>query len=305
MNRLPASGAATLCLLITLCASPAYPAITRTDDAGKTVTLAAPAKRIISLAPHVTELLYAAGAGDKIVGAVEFSDYPEAANKIPRVGDNKALDLERIVALKPDLIVVWRHGNAQRQIESLAALGIPMYYNEPKHFADIPLALEAFGQLAGTEAVAQTAAADFRARMESLKNRYSDRPPVKLFYQVWSKPLMTLNGRHLVADAIRLCGGVNPFAELEPMAPTVNTEAVLAADPEVIISTSLGKNGPDGLALWDKWPRMTAVARGNLFTLDGNLINRHGPRILQGTERLCEELEQARAKRPAQRNKAP
>jgi len=293
-----------LCAAYVFIAATAHAAITRVDDAGKTVTLAAPAMRIISLAPHVTELLYAAGAGEKIVGAVEYSDYPEAAKKIPRVGDNKALDLERIVALKPDLIVVWRHGNAQRQLESLAALGIPMYYNEPRRLTDIPLALETFGALAGTEAAAQPAAAAFRTRMEDLRKRYSQRPPVKIFYQVWSRPLMTLTGKHLVADAIGLCGGVNPFADLEPLAVSVSTEAVVAADPEAIISTSMGKNGPDGLETWSKWPSMTAVARGNLFNLDGNLINRHGPRILQGTERLCEELDLARAKRPPQGGKA-
>jgi iron complex transport system substrate-binding protein len=289
-----------VCAAGVLCASaPQAALITRTDDAGKTITLAAPAQRIISLAPHVTELLYAAGAGDKIVGTVDYSDYPEAAKKIPRVGDNKALDLERIVALKPDVIIVWRHGNAQRQLESLMGLGIPVYYNEPKRLTDIPLAIETFGVMAGTEATAQAAAGAFRAQLETLRRRYSERPPVKLFYQVWSRPLMTLTGKHLVADAFRLCGGVNPFAELESLAAPVSTEAVVAADPEVVISTSMGKNGPDGLEMWSKWPRMTAVARGNLFVLDGNLINRHGPRILQGTEKICEQLDAARAKRPA------
>jgi iron complex transport system substrate-binding protein len=174
-----------------------------------------------------------------------------------------------------------------------------VYYNEPKRLTDVPLAIETFGVMAGTEATAQAAAGAFRAQLETLRRRYSDRPPVKLFYQVWSRPLMTLTGKHLVADAFRLCGGVNPFADLESLAAPVGTEAVVAADPEVVISTSMGKNGPDGLEMWSKWPRMMAVARGNLFVLDGNLINRHGPRILQGTEKLCEELEQARAKRPA------
>jgi len=289
-----------VCAAGILCASATQAApITRIDDAGKTITLAAPAQRIISLAPHVTELLYAAGAGDKIVGTVDYSDYPEAAKKIPRVGDNKALDLERIVALKPDVIIVWRHGNAQRQLESLSGLGIPVYYNEPKRLTDVPLAIETFGVMAGTEATAQAAAGAFRAQLETLRRRYSDRPPVKLFYQVWSRPLMTLTGKHLVADAFRLCGGVNPFADLESLAAPVGTEAVVAADPEVVISTSMGKNGPDGLEMWSKWPRMMAVARGNLFVLDGNLINRHGPRILQGTEKICEQLDAARAKRPA------
>ena len=277
-----------------LVARTAHAAITVTDDAGKTITLNAPAKRILSLAPHATELLYAAGAGDAIVGTVEYSDYPEAAKRIPRVGSHSSLDLERIVALKPDLIVVWLHGNSQKQLEKLLTLGIPAYYNQPKKLEDVPRSIETFGLLTGNEAQAKTAAADFRTRLANLRTRYAVRPPVTLFYQVWSKPLTTLNGKHLVADVIALCGGKSLFAELEPIAPAVAQEAVIEADPETIISTSVLK---DGLEIWQKWPRMRAVKNGHLYAMDGNIINRHGPRITEGAEKLCELLEGVRKQR--------
>lgn len=266
-------------------------AVVITDDAGKTVTLPAPARRILSLAPHLTELLYAAGAGDRIVGTVEYSDYPEAAKQIPRVGNHDSLDLERIVSLKPDLIVVWLNGNAQKQLDKLLSLGIPAYYNQPKTLADVPRAIEAMGRLAGSESQAARTATEFRNRVSALRTRFAGRAPVTLFYQIWSKPLTTLNGRHLVADVITLCGGKSLFADLEPIAPAVAQEAVIQADPDAIVSSSLLR---DGLSLWEKWPRMRAVKSGNLFNIDGNLINRHGPRIAEGAERMCEILETAR-----------
>lgn len=294
MNHLFLTRAAGI-LLVMSCAC-AHAAITVTDDAGKTITLKEPARRILSLAPHVTELLFAAGAGERIVGTVEYSDYPEAAKKIPRVGSHSSLDLERIVALKPDLIVVWLHGNAQKQLDKLLSLGIPAYYNQPKKLEDVPRSIEIMGQLAGTEAQAKGAAAEFRNRLTALRTRYANRPPVTLFYQVWSKPLTTLNRRHVVADVIALCGGKSLFAELEPLAPAVAQEAVIDADPETIISTSVLK---DGLELWEKWPRMRAVKNGHLYALDGNLINRHGPRITEGAEKLCDLLETVRQQRSA------
>lgn len=271
--------------------------ITVTDNAGKTVTLKAPAKRILSLAPHVTELLYAAGAGHLIVGTVEFSDFPEAARKIPRIGNHDSLDLERIVALKPDLVVVWLNGNSQKQLDRLLGFGIPVFYSEPTKLDHIPRSIETLGTLTGTTTQAQATAASFRSKVDSLRSRYANRAPVSLFYQVWSKPLTTLNGQHLVADVISLCGGKSLFADLKPKAPAVAMEAVIEADPEAIVSTSLLK---DGLELWAKWPRMRAVKNGHLYSVDGNIINRHGPRITEGAERLCEILETVRSQRVAQ-----
>jgi iron complex transport system substrate-binding protein len=279
----------------------AHAAITVTDDTGAGVTLAAPAQRVISLAPHVTELLYAAGGGAKLVGAVSYSDYPPEAKQVPRVGDNKALDLERIVALKPDLIVVWRHGNAQRQLDRLREMHVPLYFSEPHHLDDIAVSLTRLGQLLGTSTTADKAAAEYRRDIARLRAQYASRPPVSVFYQVWDQPLMTLNGEHMVSDVIALCGGRNVFAKLEPLVPTVLTEAVLAANPEAIVTAAPGATRPDTalpqLGAWRAWPSLSAVANDNLFAIDGDLINRPAPRIAQGARQLCEDLEVARSRR--------
>lgn len=293
-----------LCTATVVCAyaSQAHAAISVTDDNGATVTLAAPAQRVISLAPHVTELIYAAGGGSRLVGAVSYSDYPPEAKQIPRVGDNTALDLERIAALKPDLIVVWRHGNAQAELERLRALHIPLFFSEPHQLDDVALTLTKLGTLLGTSGTADAAASTYRHDIANLRARYANRPPVSVFYQVWDQPLMTLNGTHMVSDVITLCGGRNVFAKLQPLVPTVSTEAVLAANPEAIFTASTGATKPDKplpqLDKWRAWPSLKAVARNNLFAIDGDLIDRPTPRLAQGAAQLCEDLDVARSRRP-------
>lgn len=288
-------------ILALLAAAPARAAISVTDDTGAAVTLQRPAQRIVSLAPHVTELLFAAGGGARIVGTVAYSDYPPAARDIARVGDNRSLDLERIAALKPDLVVVWRHGNAQKQLDRLRALGIPMFFSEPHRMSDIPRSIEALGTLLDTRASAHDAAQQFRQRVDALRNRYASRPPVPVFYQVWEQPLMTLNGQHVFSDMLALCGGRNVFAGEPLLVPTVSVEAVIAANPEVLLTASLGAtqgNRPiDTLEGWKRWPQLLAVQRGNLFTINGDLINRFGPRLVEAATLLCEDLEQARTRR--------
>jgi len=293
-----------LATLVALVHAPvAHADVTARDDAGNTVTLPAPAQRVISLAPHATELVYAAGGGAKLVGTVTYSDYPPAAQAVPRVGDNKALDLERIAALKPDLIVVWRHGNAERQTDALRALHIPLFFSEPKHLDDVATSLRQLGTLLGTAPVADAAAASFSRDIAALRARYAARAPVTMFFQVWDRPLTTLNGAHLFNEVITLCGGRNVFAALKPLAPSVTDEAVLAANPEAIVTTSAGATRSDAplpsLERWRAWPALTAVARNNLFAIDGDLLTRPSPRIAQGAAALCEDLEAARARRPA------
>ena len=265
------------------------------DDDGNLVTLKKPAQRIIAMAPHVTELLYAAGGGYKIVGAVTYSDYPEAAKLLPRVGDNRQVDLERVIAMKPDLIVVWMHGSSERQVDILRQLNVPIFHSEPKKLDGIADSLIRLGQLMGTEVVANAAAADMRAQFSKLAQTYGKRSPVRLFYQVWDKPLYTLSNSSIVSDAMRLCGGVNIFGELAVTAPVVGIEAVLQADPEAIFGTSEKNYG--GVNLWRQYTGMQAVKRDNLFTLNGELLNRAGPRMVPGTLALCEKLEVARQRR--------
>lgn len=266
------------------------------DDTGAVLRLAAPARRIVSLAPHVTETLFAAGAGNRLVGAVEYSDYPEAARQVPRIGGYSKLDLEAIAALKPDLALGWESGNAPASIARLRAMGIPVYLAQPVQIADVAKNLVRYGELAGTQAVAQAAAADFLARLDSLRSQYAARPKVRTFYQAWKQPLLTVGGGQVISDAIRLCGGENVFADLKPLAPRVSVEAVLAANPEVIIASGMDASRPEWLDDWRQWKMLTAVKRNNLFFVPPDLIQRHTPRLIEGVSRICAHIEAARTR---------
>ncbi|TCO76534.1 iron complex transport system substrate-binding protein [Plasticicumulans lactativorans] len=290
------------CLLAAaLLAATARAEVQVTDASGQRVHLAQPAKRIVSLAPHVTELLYAAGAGAQVVGVVQFSDYPPEARRVPQVGSYTGFDLEAVLALAPDLMVGWSSGNPPNPLQQLEALGLPVYRSEPRHLGDIADDIERLGVLAGTEAVAQPAAAAFRARLATLRARYAGRRPVRVFYQVWNQPLYTLNGEHLISELLAACGGVNVFAALPALAAQVNVEAVLAADPEAIIAAGMAEANVDWLDAWRRWPQLAAAARGNLFLVHPDLLNRHGPRVLDGMEQICTALDTARSRGDAPR----
>ena len=269
------------------------------DDSGRDVRLKAPAKRIVTLAPHLAESLYAAGGGPALVGTVEYSDYPPEAKKVARVGGYSRLDLEAIAALKPDLVIAWQSGNNGPQIEKLKALGLTVFVSQPNKMDDVADQLERMGRLAGSEATANTVAAQFRKRLESLRTANANKPKVRVFYQIWKSPLRTVGKPQIISDAIRLCSGENVFGQLDQMAPTVSVEAVLEVDPEAIVATGMGDARPDWLGDWDKWTRMTAVKRGNLFHINPDIMQRHTPRILDGTEKLCAHLDVARSRRPA------
>lgn len=286
-----------LLLALMFSSAAGHAAISVVDDMGNRVSVAKPVQRVISMSPHVTELLFAAGGGERIVGAMNYSDYPEAAKKIPLVGSNAQIDIERVVALKPDLLVVWQSGNSARQLEQLSRLGIPIFYSEPKKLDQVADSLVRFGQLLATEPTAQAAAADFRARIAQLAARYRARPTVRVFYQVWDKPLYTLNGNQIVSDAIRLCGGENIFAGLKVVAPSVSMEAVLQENPEAIFGGDRHDPADAGLNIWKPYTSMLAVQRGNMFTLGGELLTRAGPRMTEGVADLCEKLELARQRR--------
>lgn len=276
-------------------APPAFAAVSVVDDSGHTLTLKTPARRIVSLAPHTTEMLYAIGAGKSVVGVVQYSDYPPEASAVTSVGSGIALDLERILSLKPDLIVAWRSGNAAPQIQRLRDLGIPLFESEPRGLLSIADALERLSRVTGTESTGRSAADAYRARLARLQTAYSKRSELSVFYQIWRSPLMTLNGAHMVSSALGLCGARNIFAGLPQLAPTVGIEAVVNADPDVIIASSGEQD--DVLAEWRRFPGMKAVARDNLLLIDGGLMNRSGPRILDGVEDLCRQLDAARMRR--------
>ena len=280
--------------VLLLAATYARAGVTVQDDRGNTVSLARPAERIVSLAPHATELLFAAGAGSRMVGAVDWSDFPPAAREIPRVGSYVQPDLERIVALKPDLVVAWYSGNEPRLVERLRALGYPVYVSEMRALEEVPAGIERLGRLAGTDAAASRAAADFRARRDQLQKSYAAGVPVRVFYQIWDKPLMTINNEHLITRVMELCGGRNVFGDLPTLTPHLDVEGVLVANPQAIVASGMGEARPDWLDHWRRWPDLTAVKNGHLFFVPPDFLQRPTPRILDGAQQMCEALEQVR-----------
>jgi iron complex transport system substrate-binding protein len=285
--------ARVLAVVALLEAATAFAAVSATDDAGATIVLEKPAARIVSLAPHATELLYAAGAGEHVVGVLSTSDWPPEAAAKPRVGDAHRLDLERIVALAPDLVVTWPYSSAT-EVALLRARGVPVFITNPTTIAGIAADIERLGALAGTQGAAAERARQYRAKLARLAERRERSHQVRVFYEIWNEPLYTIGGKHLISEAIKICGGENVFGSLTLPAPEVSVEAVLAARPEAIIAGADGGVRPAWLDDWKRWPSIPAVALGNLYTVDANLLHRPGPRFLDGMEGLCAALDDAR-----------
>jgi iron complex transport system substrate-binding protein len=254
--------------------------------------------RIVSLSPHITELLFAVGAGDRIVGVDSYSDYPPPAKRIPRVADVFAIDVERLLTVRPDLVIYWTSGTPIRQQDQLKSMGFRLYGTEQRRLADISAALVDFGRLAGTETQGRQAAAQFDAGLRALRVRYRNRPTLSVFYQVWDRPMYTLTGAHVVSEALALCGARNVFADLKGLAPVVETEAVLARDPDVVIVAAIGDEGRRLARVWESFAGLKAARRQHVYLVEPDLLNRMSPRILQGIDGLCRTLDQARLRAP-------
>jgi len=264
------------------------------DDLEVEVCLDQPAKRIATLSPGATELAFAAGAGDKVVAVVNYSDYPEAALKLPLVGNHTRIDLEALLALKPDLVITWRTGNPPAQMEMLRALGLPMFAIEPRTFEGVSKVIEQLSTLAGTEQEGFAEAERFRKGIAKIAEQYRDAEPVPVFYQVWQTPLMTINDDHLIGKVVQLCGGVNVFGDMPRLVPRISAEVVLEADPHAIITGSVEGIEDNQLDRWKSYTGMTAVAKNNLFFVPASPISRPTPRLLEASRDICERLDVAR-----------
>jgi len=285
-------------LLISLFASVCFAGpITVIDYNNERLVLENPAKRIISLGPHITENIYSAGAGDLIVGVIAYSDFPLQAKQHPIVGSAQGLSIEKIISLSPDLIIAWSSGISQKSLASLKALGIPVYHDEPKTLEDIAHSIRDIGRLSGRLAKSEQVANDYLSSLAQLRQQYEGRPPVSIFYQIWDKPLMTLNGQHIVSDVMQLCGGRNSFADAAVIAPTISREAVLISDPDTIITSGIEGETPHPLSAWDAWPQLSAVKNKHLFLMPPDIFQRHSVRLLTAAKVLCEHLETIRTTR--------
>lgn len=280
-------------LAAALTAAHAEPVI---DDRGRALQAPLPAHRIVTLAPHLAEMVHAAGAGERLVGTVAYSDHPPGVAALPVVGDAFRVDLERLAAMRPDLVLAWLGGNPANVIDEVERLGLPVVALHAGSLDDIGRHLRLIGRVGGTAPDADAAAAVYEARLRALRERYADRPPVRVFYQVSERPLYTIGGRHAISDAISLCGGVNVFVGLHALAPAVGTESVLAAEPEVIVGGIHPPPGddPGELSGWQRWSRLPAVQGGHLYQLDATLMGRPTPRLLDGVEALCDRIDRAR-----------
>jgi iron complex transport system substrate-binding protein len=288
----------TACVLLA-CTGSAHAEVRVHDVDGHAVVLAQPARRIVSLAPHLTELLFAVGAGDAVVGTVAHSDFPEAARRVPLVGDSALLDLERIAALQPDLLLVWRHGNAPQQLQRLATLKLPTYAHEARALGDIARGLRDLGRLTGHDAQAAQRADAFERAVAALRVRHAQQRRLRVFYQVWPQPLITLNGEHLISQALDVCGADNVFSAQRLLTPTVTEEAVLLADPDAIVTGWIPAfGGAQPLATWRRLDSLRAVRTGALLTVDPDLLHRQSDRVVLGIQELCEKLAAVRASSP-------
>ncbi len=267
------------------------------DDREREVCSEAPVTRIAALSPGATELAFSAGAGDKVVAVVSFSDYPPAAQEIESVGSPSRLDLERLLALKPDLILAWGTGNPSEQISTLLRLGMRVFYVEPHSFSSIAQDIRDIAQLAGTEASGNVAASAFLKGISDLKTQYSQKPKIRTFYQVWDEPMMTMNGQHYINQVVELCGGINVFSKSPRLIPRLNKEAVLIENPEVVVAGGMGERNAHWLEGWRAFPELMATKQENLFFVPPSLLQRPTPRLLEGAKILCEKFDLARSRR--------
>lgn len=261
---------------------------------GVSLTLNAPAMRVVTLAPDFAELLYDVGAGSTLVGAIAYSDHPEAAKQIPRVGDGFHVDVEKILTLKPDLVLAWQGGTPQALIEKLRSLKLPVLVIGSHALPDIAANLETLGKATGHAAEAGKVAADFDARLAALEQRYAHASPIRVFYEISPQPLFTVGGGQIISRVIQACGGQNIFADLSTLAPVVGMEAVLARDPQAIVTGDGEGDVASRFKLWQQWPQLSAVRYQNLFAVDDGSISSATPRLLDAGRQVCEDLDQSR-----------
>jgi iron complex transport system substrate-binding protein len=266
-------------------------ALQASDDRGVTISLGQPVERIVTLAPHLAEIAFAAGAGAKLAGVSSFSRHPAEAERLPVVASHGRVDIERLIALRPDLVLAWQSGNSPLQIDRLERIGIRVFVTEARALADIPRLVRVVGALAGSVEVAETHARQFENEIADLRQRYAGERRVAVFLEIWHRPLLTVNGAHLISDALRLCGGRNVFAAAKTLTPLVSREQILDARPEAIVT---GGFGSEALQAWRGLDLVPAVRNRRIYAIDPDWLHAQGPHVLEGVRALCGRLELAR-----------
>src|SRR5688572_204577 len=286
-----------LCLSVFICGSialafPSFAAITLQDDLGRTVTLRGPAKRIVTLAPFLTELAFAAGVGARVVGVSAFSDYPPEAKKLPVVSSAVGLSIEPLAALEPDLVIAWRDSFRVEDIERIGKLGGAVFVAHGRRLDDVPRLLRAIGSASGADVSSQVSA--FEREVASIRAAHSAKRPIDVFLEIWHRPLTTISGGHFMNDALELCGARNVFKDLSGVAPQVAWEEVYAREPFVIVGTGSAASEAQFRANWKAHGPLAAVRAGRLLWAEADTLQRPTTRTPQGIRRLCEALDRVR-----------
>lgn len=286
-------GIVSLCVALLLCASMPAAARDIQDDRGRKLQILSPAKRIISIAPHLTEIAFAAGVGDRLIAVSEYSDFPPEAKRLPRVGDGARVDIERILTLKPDLVLAWKSGNQAGDIAKLERLGVRVWVSEPSRLADIARLLRDVAVVAGDAPLGENAARTFEGELTRLRARADERRqhPQRVFYEIWHQPLLTVNGMHMISDAITLCGGKNVFADLPVLTPAVSLEAVLVASPQMVLGGGSANGAAEFKARWASVP-LTALRKVPAHFIAPDAIQRQSPRVVEGVRAICRYIEE-------------
>ncbi len=253
-----------------------------------------PAQRIISLAPHITEMLFSAGAGDKIVGVVAYSDFPKAALTLPVIGNYNAINLEEIIGLNPDLILGWQSGNRLQDIQRLKELGFKVLQSDVTRLDDIPNEIERLGQLAGTQRHAITIANTLRQKLSDIRQHYQHVKPISSFYQIWDRPIITMNDTQFISQALNACGATNIYSDLKPLTAEVSLESVLERNPQVFLLGGQQAFQEGWLKSWQKYSSLQAVKQQQIYLLDNNLFQRPTARLINALPELCQDIETAR-----------
>ena len=288
-----------LCSILLLFSIRIFAGISLPQADGSSLKLTAPANRLITLSPHLAELVFAAGAGQNLIATADYSEYPEAAASLPRIGDAFRIDVERVLALSPDLVIAWDSGNPRQAVAQLVSLGIPVWSVEIREPGEIGEVIKTIGEASGQVQAANEAAAKYQHRLTALSRRYESRQVLNFFYQVDEKPLYTINGKHLISKGLSLCSGHNIFHDLPGLAFQVTHESVIVANPAALFApTQVNQSNP--LATWQEWPGMRAVNQNALFLLPADKISRATPRLLDALEIACNLLDDLREEKPAQ-----
>ena len=253
-------------------------------------------QRIISLAPHITEILFAVGAGDQVVGVLAENDFPPEASEIAVIGRYNKINYEAVLAMQPTLVIGWDSGNGADSLARLTSLGLNVYSYEPRSLQDVAASLRYIGELSGQSREGAAQYQQFNNQLQLLRKRYQGKSVVSVYYQLASEPKMTVNDEHVIADILRVCGAANIFADALPLIPRVNTETILRRNPQVIVTTGVAGEHATRLDEWRQWPSLSAVKYNHLYAeVHPDLLHRQGPRILQGAEQLCELIDRARS----------